>query len=484
MFVDFAARRPIHSQRSKSDMDGCIFDMMSRRTITVAMCLLALVLGTTAQAQIKAPSATDTSVTLTWTAPGDDGSVGTASLYDLRYSLSPINASTFNQATQVSGEPTPKVAGSAETFNVNGLNSNTTYYFAIKAVDDKNNWSALSNVVSKATNQETTAPANITNLVAGSATEISITLTWTAPGDDGATGTASSYDIRYSTSPVTAANFAAATQATGEPAPTAAGTQQNFVVTGLTTGTTYYFAMKTADEAPNWSGLSNVVGHTTASDVTAPAAVNDLAALTGPNYGSIELVFTTTGADGFYGMASDYEIRVGQTILNDLNWNSAQLIANPPDPLPAGSSQRIVVDSLTPGQTYFVGLKVWDATSNSSSISNISFAEANVNLSLDIDDDEDGLPSTYTLDQNYPNPFNPSTQIAYSLPHASHVNLTVYNVNGQLVRTLVDEFQQSGNHEVTWQGDNVYGRSVATGMYFYRLVAEDFSQTKKMVLVK
>ncbi len=106
-------------------------------------------------------------------------------------------------------------------------------------------------------------PASVTDLIISENTTSSVTLTWTAPGNDANVGTASKYDIRYSTSNITEANWAAATQCTGEPEPQPAGSSENFPVTGLTPDTKYYFAIKTADEVPNWSGLSNVVNGTT-----------------------------------------------------------------------------------------------------------------------------------------------------------------------------------------------------------------------------
>jgi len=105
---------------------------------------------------------------------------------------------------------------------------------------------------------DTTPPSAITDLAISNPTPDSITLTWTAPGDDGDVGTASEYDIRYSTEIINEENWDSATQVVGEPAPGPAGTQEIFTVTGLSTDTTYYFAMETADEVPNWSGLSNV----------------------------------------------------------------------------------------------------------------------------------------------------------------------------------------------------------------------------------
>ena len=106
-------------------------------------------------------------------------------------------------------------------------------------------------------------PAQVTDLATSNPTLDSITLTWTAPGDDGNTGTASTFDIRYSTSPMTEDNWDEATQCEGEPTPQPAGSKEVFTPTGLSPGTTYYFALKTADEVPNWSGLSNCVSATT-----------------------------------------------------------------------------------------------------------------------------------------------------------------------------------------------------------------------------
>lgn len=85
----------------------------------------------------------------------------------------------------------------------------------------------------------------------------SVRLRWTAPGDDGAAGRATAYDLRYSTSPITAANFAQATLVNGEPAPAVAGSAESFTVYGLSDGVTYFFAIRTQDDAGNWSQVSN-----------------------------------------------------------------------------------------------------------------------------------------------------------------------------------------------------------------------------------
>ncbi len=92
-----------------------------------------------------------TYVTLQWTAPGDDGGIGTSTSYDLRYSTAPINASNFDSATPVAGLPAPSSAGTTESFTVSGLSANTIYYFAIKAEDEAGNVSAISNIPSGTT---------------------------------------------------------------------------------------------------------------------------------------------------------------------------------------------------------------------------------------------------------------------------------------------------------------------------------------------
>jgi aerobic-type carbon monoxide dehydrogenase small subunit (CoxS/CutS family) len=120
---------------------------------------------------------------------------------------------------------------------------------------------------------DATPPSPVTNLATGTANASSIVLSWTAPGDDGSTGTAASYDIRYASTAITDVNWASATQVTGEPAPLAVGSIQNFTVSGLSCATTYFFALKTSDEVPNTSTISNSPSQATAAcaDTTGPA---------------------------------------------------------------------------------------------------------------------------------------------------------------------------------------------------------------------
>jgi hypothetical protein len=97
---------------------------------------------------------------------------------------------------------------------------------------------------------------------------------------------------------------------------------------------------------------------------------------------------------------------------------------------------------------------------------------------------QDNLPKSFALSQNYPNPFNPVTEISYSLPEAAQVRLSIYNVLGRRVRTLVDENQNTGRKTVHWDGKDDRGSNVASGIYFYRLDAGEYTETKKMILMR
>jgi hypothetical protein len=97
---------------------------------------------------------------------------------------------------------------------------------------------------------------------------------------------------------------------------------------------------------------------------------------------------------------------------------------------------------------------------------------------------EKNMPTRFALEQNYPNPFNPATLIRYSLHQAGAVQLLIYNVNGQLVRKLVDGQQSAGMQEVRWDGNDEFGRPAASGLYFYTLLFGQQRLTRKMQLVK
>ncbi|RKY78582.1 hypothetical protein DRQ12_05790, partial [candidate division KSB1 bacterium] len=98
--------------------------------------------------------------------------------------------------------------------------------------------------------------------------------------------------------------------------------------------------------------------------------------------------------------------------------------------------------------------------------------------------DLSGIPDKFELSQNYPNPFNPQTHISYQIPVATQVEIKVFNTLGQEVVTLVDESQMPGFYTVTWDGKDVFGNEVSSGVYIYQIRTRDFVQVKKMILLR
>lgn len=112
------------------------------------------------------------------------------------------------------------------------------------------------------------------------------------------------------------------------------------------------------------------------------------------------------------------------------------------------------------------------------------FKASEVDRLVGIDSRKDRSPGSYRLYQNYPNPFNPNSTIRYSLKDSGHTSLNVYDVQGRIVRTLVDDFRERGNHRVVWDGKDQWGKPVSSGIYVYRLRANGFKDYKKMALIR
>jgi|GEM_PF-3405715 len=105
--------------------------------------------------------------------------------------------------------------------------------------------------------------------------------------------------------------------------------------------------------------------------------------------------------------------------------------------------------------------------------------EVNVDLLSSIEDMEESVKSNYYLSQNYPNPFNPATTIVYNIPYSNHVTLEVYNILGQSIKKLVDEFQYEGNYKITFDANEL-----PTGVYIYRFKSGSYTDSKKMLILK
>jgi hypothetical protein len=118
-----------------------------------------------------------------------------------------------------------------------------------------------------------------------------------------------------------------------------------------------------------------------------------------------------------------------------------------------------------------------DANGNMSETSDV------VSVSL-VSVDGSGIPSTFALNQNYPNPFNPTTNISFALPEQSHVELVIYNVRGQAIRTLTNSDMNAGYHTLTWDGLDNNGVLVGSGVYITTMNAGQFKSSNKMILLR
>ena len=102
----------------------------------------------------------------------------------------------------------------------------------------------------------------------------------------------------------------------------------------------------------------------------------------------------------------------------------------------------------------------------------------------EIEDPEAGVPEAFNLSQNYPNPFNPQTIIRFALPSDTRVKIEIFNILGQKVKTLLDQHLSAGAKEVSWDGKNSNGVEVGSGIYFYRIATKEFTDVRRMVLLK
>ena len=112
------------------------------------------------------------------------------------------------------------------------------------------------------------------------------------------------------------------------------------------------------------------------------------------------------------------------------------------------------------------------------------FVLYNPSNELNINESMQNIVTEYNIHQNYPNPFNPTTSVRYDLPEDAMVNITIYDMMGRIVKTLVNGSQTAGYKSIQWNATNDKNRPVSAGLYLYTIQAGEFKQTKKMVLLK
>ncbi len=173
------------------------------------------------------------------------------------------------------------------------------------------------------------------------------------------------------------------------------------------------------------------------------------------------------------------DFHIGYTPLGPDSTDTVAIISD--DGLPVGTEHRSI--------EFWGG--AWETMYESGWGADVNFMiRAVVEKTSDVEEEQFTVadPSRYELFQSYPNPFNPETRIKYTVDsrqtHPIPTTLKIYNILGQLVKTLVDEAQEPGSYEVIWDGKDEKGNDVVSGIYFYQLTTGEFSQTKKMILIK
>jgi len=255
-------------------------------------------------------------VLLTWTAPGDDETVGQATAYILKYAISSITDFNWDSAVEIAVSGPSGQCGTLEQRTISL--SKGSYYFAIKTLDEAENCSDISNSAGPASSHEI-PPAAVNNLSAlQGAKEGEIALTWTAPGDDGTSGQATKYIIYYGATSVPD------TELTGVSKPGVSGTAETMNTGGFTIGVTYYFILYTEDKRGNVSGVSNKVF--TFPRVFTPTGFSGLAVSTT----SINWFWTDNAADetSYRVMSSTDGDMSGDLFANATFWVENNLYAN------------------------------------------------------------------------------------------------------------------------------------------------------------
>lgn len=349
------------------------------------------------------------------------------------YWLDVSTASDFS--TLVTGFDNKDV-GNVATFDVSSLSTGFTYYYRVRA-SNANGTSTNSNIITVDTGV-LDAP------LARSATNITTT-SFTARWNSSATATTYLLDVSA------ASDFSTfITDYNGKDV----GNVTSCNVTSLSSSTIYYYRVR-ASNSGGTSANSNTITVTTL--LAAPVAI---AATNITTSGFTANWNASTGATNYW-----VDVSTTDDFSNVLaSYNNKSV----------GNVTTHIIISLTPNTTYYFRV----CASNSSSTSPYSNT-ITVTTNVTGVDDLLNLPTRFDLSQNYPNPFNPITTIKYQIPEETFVGIKVYNLLGSEVTTLVNEMRTVGTYEVKFNASQL-----TSGIYIYKIQAGQFSQMKKMVLVK
>lgn len=288
-----------------------------------------------------------------------------------------------------------------------------------------------------------------------------VNVSWTAPGDDGQIGTAMDYELRWSTSPIDNANWADAKNIVATtPTPRVSGTRQRAVVRGLTRGTTYWFAIKTVDDAGNWSNISNIVQWEWVYDTAPPSAPTGVTAAKQGD-GSVRVSWSPNSEADLAGYDVYRALSAGGPF-SALNGSLVTPTEYADDTLPAGT------------ETVWYQIGARDDSGNESARS------STYRLSLVLQ------ASAWAMETGYPNPSpaGMTVRIPLVVPGSGgDAMMEIVNDSGQRVRRLDLGTLSPGATEVPWDGRNDAGREVAPGVYTAWLTAGSTRVSARLVRV-
>lgn len=422
------------------------------------------------------PAGTSGAIVLQWTATGDDGSTGTAAAYLVRSAADSITEATWAAATVVPGAPPPDVAGTPQTFQVNGLTPGQEYWFAVRAVDDGLNVSPvagsasavatdllapLSTYVGFLQNPILPAYLQIIVIVSRSVVDSTVTVrigsdTLFAEPNDVELG---KYRAAYKLGAPGVVSFeACATTSSGDSACFTRVADLEFIRPGpggrvrSPDGAATFTIGPGALTRDEWVILS--AARRTSLENWAPDASFD------------QVVRAYDAGPRWARMEDDAELRV--------RVEPSELLG-----LPLENAAIEVEDGGA-----WRSLPTFADQATGELVAYAPFiANFRVGLSMSRPLSQ-VLPRSVVLEPNAPNPFLPGTTIRYLLPRREMVDLAVYDVAGRLVTRLMDGMQGPGAGTVMWDGRDARGADVAPGVYIYRLRAGDEAVARKMVLVK
>ncbi len=311
-----------------------------------------------------------------------------------------------------------------------------------------------------------TPPTAITDLQVTAATPHSITLTWTAPGDDGTSGNKiANYDLRYQEYYVRDDNYEEwwefANPVSPEPVAVLPGEQQSYTITGLTAAKEYYFVILSQDDMGNWSDYSNQ-----ASGIAFPVELSTFSIKQEQKH--IVLTWTTATETNNHGFEIE---RQQMREPANRNWDVVGFISghgtsSTPHAYQFRDSERIF-------GKYAYRLKQIDRDGR------FEYSEI---LTIYIKG-----PESFALGQNYPNPFNPATKIEFQIPDdvdsGQSVVFRIVNMLGEEVNRFEMTNPAPGNYDIVWDATNFQGEKVASGIYFYQLITNKILFTRKMTLI-